>query len=120
MPGADPDRDGRTNAAELMQGTDPNDPADAGPFTVIADASHLHLEFTIDSTLSVVVNGSHLELSDGGGGAPLRLTGQTQPGLAGVWNSAPPHHPNANARPTRASHACHRPAPRRQSPPWRR
>jgi hypothetical protein len=30
-------------------------------------------------------SGSFLELSDGGGGAPLRVKGQTQTGLTGAW-----------------------------------
>jgi hypothetical protein len=96
LPGADPDRDGRNNATELMQGTDPNDPADAGPFTLARDATHLHLDFTIDSALTVAVDGLYLELSDGGGGAPLRLTGQTQPGLTGAWTPVLPLHQGGN------------------------
>jgi hypothetical protein len=89
---ADPDHDGRINAVELMQGTDPNDGGDAGGFTISRDATHLHLDFTIAAALTVAVDGVHLELSDASGGAPLRLTGQTQGGLAGPWSDVLPIH----------------------------
>jgi hypothetical protein len=94
LPGADPDGDGRNNATELMLGTDPNVSAEAGAgaFVLSRDPTHLHYDFTIDSTLSVTVNGLYLELRDGSGGAPLRLTGQTQAGLAGVWTDVLPVH----------------------------
>ncbi|MCW1923943.1 hypothetical protein OKA05_15355 [Luteolibacter arcticus] len=87
LPGADPDGDGQNNATELMLGTDPNDNADAGAgaFTLSRDATHLHYDFTIDPALTVAVDGLYLALTDAGGGAPLRLTGQSQAGLVGPW-----------------------------------
>ena len=50
----------------------------------------MHLNFTVDPALNVATSGVFLELSDGGGGAPLRVTGQTQGGLAGTWTNVAP------------------------------
>jgi hypothetical protein len=95
LPGADPDKDGRNNATELLLGTDPADPADPGGegaelIWLSRDATSVHLNFTVDPALNVATSGVFLELSDGGGGAPLRVTGQTQGGLAGTWTNVAP------------------------------
>lgn len=92
LPGADPDKDGRNNAVELLLGTDPADPADAGAGLIwlSREAGAVHLNFTVDPALSVGTSGVFLELSNGGGGAPFRLTGQTQGGLTGVWTNVAP------------------------------
>lgn len=92
LPGADPDKDGRNNATELLLGTGPSDSADAGAGLIwlSRDAGAVHLNFTVDPALSVGTSGVFLELSDGGGGAPFRLTGQTQGGLAGSWTNVAP------------------------------
>lgn len=92
LPGADPDKDGRNNATELLLGTGPSNAADAGAGLIwlSRDATAVHLNFTVDPALSVASSGVFLELSDGGGGAPLRLTGQTQGALAGTWTNVAP------------------------------
>ncbi|MCX6876371.1 MAG: Ig-like domain repeat protein [Verrucomicrobia bacterium] len=93
LPGADPDHDGRSNAVELMLGSNPTlADAGSGVFTLSQDATHLHLDFTCAPALTVTANGNHLELRDGGGGAPLWLTGQTQFGLTGPWTAVLPTH----------------------------
>ena len=87
LPGADPDKDGLNNMTELLLGTDPTDAAEAGAGLLVLsrDATHLHYDFTHAAGLTATVNGLFLELRDSGGGAPLRLTGQTQNGLSGAW-----------------------------------
>jgi hypothetical protein len=92
LPGADPDKDGRNNATELLLGSDPADPADAGAGQIwlSRDATAVHLNFTVNPALNVATSGVFLELSDGGGGAPFRLTGQTQGALAGTWTNVAP------------------------------
>lgn len=94
---ADTDGDGRSNAVELMLGSNPTLPnAGPGVFTLSQDATHLHCDFTCASALAVTLNGNHLELRDGGGGAPLWLTCQTQAGLAGTWPTVLPTHVGGN------------------------
>jgi hypothetical protein len=92
LPGTDTDHDGRNNATELMLGTDPTDASDSGTalITVTRDGTAMHLDFMIDPALMVGINGVFLELSDGSGGPPLRVTGQTQAGLGGVWTNVLP------------------------------
>ncbi|MGL4401179.1 MAG: DUF7035 domain-containing protein [Luteolibacter sp.] len=91
-PSADPDRDGLNNATELMLGTNPVSAASAGAglITVTRDAGFLYLNFTIDPTLSITTAGAWLELRNGSGGLPFRLTGQTQAGLGGLWANVLP------------------------------
>jgi hypothetical protein len=92
LPSADPDHDGRNNATELMLGTNPANAASAGAglTSVTRDAGFFHLNFTIDPTLTITPAGNWLELRDGGGGAPFRVTGQTQAGLGGTWANVLP------------------------------
>ena len=92
LAGADPDRDGRNNATELLLGSSPTNAASngAGLINTSRDAAQFHLDFTINPALTVTVNGGFLELRDGGGGAPLKVRGQTQNGLAAAWASATP------------------------------
>ena len=97
LPSADPDRDGHNNATELMLGTNPIIAAGAGLTSVSRDAGSVYLNFTIDPTLSITTAGNWLELRDGSGGAPLRLTGQTQAGLGGTWNNILPAHVSGNS-----------------------
>jgi hypothetical protein len=88
---ADPDHDGIPNAAELMLGTNPTSAAtSANGITVSESGGFLHLDFTVAPSLAVTTSGNFLELRDGGGGAPLRMTGQTQLGLGGVWTHVLP------------------------------
>jgi hypothetical protein len=92
LPSADPDHDGVNNATELMHGTNPANAASAGAglITVTRDAGFLYLNFTIDPALTVSAAGGFLELRDGGGGAPFRLTGQTQAGPGTAWSNVLP------------------------------
>ncbi len=88
---ADPDHDGVPNAAELMLGTNPTSGASgANGITVSESGGFLHLDFTVAASLTATTNGNFLELRDGGGGAPLRMTGQTQQGLGGTWTKVLP------------------------------
>jgi len=92
LPGADPDRDGVNNVTELLLGTDPTNASESGNGLLVLsrDATHLHYDFTYAAGLTATVNGLFLELRNGGGGAPLRLTGQTQNGLSGSWTNQLP------------------------------
>jgi hypothetical protein len=94
---ADADHDGRSNAVELMLGSNPNVPnAGPGVFTLSQDATHLRLDFTCAPGLAVTANGNHLELRDGGGGTPMWLIGQSQFGLTGPWTTVLPTHLSGN------------------------
>ncbi len=92
LAGADPDGDGRNNATELLLGSNPANAASTGTgiITTSRDATQFHLDFTINPALTVTANGGFLELRDGGGGAPLKVKGQIQNGLAAAWASATP------------------------------
>ena len=92
LAGADPDHDGRNNATELLLGSNPKNAASngAGLINTSRDATQFYLDFTINPALTVTANGGFLELRDGGGGAPLKVKGQTQNGLAAAWASATP------------------------------
>ena len=89
--GADPDHDGVGNSAELMLGTHPKS-ATSGPnrITVSRSGGFLNLDFPVAANLTVSTSGNFLELRDGGGGAPLRVTGQIQSGLGGSWTNVLP------------------------------
>lgn len=89
---ADPDGDGRDNITELLQGTHPSSYNIGGSSLTFLtrDATALHLNITITPALTVTSPGQFLELSNGGGGAPLRVSGQTQPTLAGAWTRVLP------------------------------
>ena len=92
LAGADPDHDGRNNATELLLGSNPANAASngAGLINTSRDATQFHFDFTINPALTVTASGGFLELRDGGGGAPLKVKGQTQNGLAAAWASATP------------------------------
>ena len=92
LAGADPDNDGRNNATELMLGTNPTSAASngGGPINVVQDPTGAHLDFTVSPALNVTSSGGFLELRDAGGGAPLKVKGQTSSGLAGAWANATP------------------------------
>lgn len=92
LPGSDADKDGRINALEVILGTHPGTATNPGDGLIrwVRDGTHLHLDFTVDPSLTVTPQASYLEVSDGGAGTPLRVTGQTQPGLAGTWTHLVP------------------------------
>ncbi len=92
LAGADPDHDGRNNATELLLGSNPTNAASngAGLINTSRDATQFHLDFTINPALTVTANGGFFELRDGGGGAPLKVKGQTQNGLAAAWANPTP------------------------------
>lgn len=94
LPSADPDHDGLNNATEALLGTNPANSASsgAGLISTTRDATKFYLNFTIASSLTATANGTFLEFGNGGGGAPLRLTGQTQAGLTGPWSNVLPEH----------------------------
>jgi hypothetical protein len=87
---ADPDNDGFNNATELLLGTNPTSAASNGfgVLTVTRDATHLHLNFTIDATMEVAADGDFLELGDGT--PPFRVTGQVKSDPAGTWSNVLP------------------------------
>ena len=89
---ADPDGDGFNNATELLLGKNPTSAASNGfgVLTVTRDATHLHLNFTVDATMEVAEDGAFLEL--GGGSTPFRVTGQVQSDPGATWNNVLPAH----------------------------
>lgn len=84
--GANPDGDPFINILELLLGLDPTsrNPVNPALYGVSQSATELQLDFTIDPTLTVQVNGDHLEVSNGVGAA-FSVTGQTSANLAGAW-----------------------------------
>lgn len=90
--GADPDRDGWSNAMEVVAKTNPAVAGVNGPFaTYSRDSTHFHLFFTIHPDHTVGTSGNYLTVSDGVS-APLRVTGEVQNGLTGAWTIASPVH----------------------------
>ena len=94
LPAADPDHDGLNNATETLLGTNPTSSASAaaGLVSTSRDATNFYLNFTVGPGLTATANGNFLELRNGSVGAPLRLTGQTQADLSGIWSSILPEH----------------------------
>ncbi len=100
LPNADPDHDGLPNALEMLIGSNPTEQnSSTGLVTVVQDGRSLELDFTVGDGLSIATNGEFLELRDGAGGAPLRVTGQTQTTLGTAW---------INTLPTRVSGQTYR------------
>lgn len=91
---ADPDHDGLSNAIETLLGSNPASAASNGASLISTsrDATNFYLNFSVASGLTATVDGNFLELTDGAGGAPLRITGQTQGGLSGTWTDVLPEH----------------------------
>lgn len=85
--GGNPDGDWLINALELVLGTNPTawDAINPSLLAVEIVGSELRMTFTIDADLTIGTSGDFLQLSDGGGGAPLNLTGQTASLLDGSW-----------------------------------
>lgn len=93
--GADPDHDELPCGLEFLLGTDPTTATDAaGKFWHDKDATHLHLNLLINSSLPVAANGGFLEV--GGGAQPFHVTGQTQAILGGSWNDSLPQQVSGN------------------------
>lgn len=94
LPAADPDNDGVPNALEALLGSSPTNAASAGAglISTSRDATNFYLNFTIAPGLTATTAGDFLALGNGTGGAPLRVTGQTQNGLAGAWTDTLPEH----------------------------
>jgi hypothetical protein len=92
LPGANPDSDWANNALELVLGLDPtlaNTP-DPAFYQVVRVGNELRLDFKVAAGLTVTDNGDFLDLTNVGGGPPLRVTGQTCPGLSGPWTNTRP------------------------------
>jgi hypothetical protein len=87
--GADPDKDGKTNAEEAAAGDNPAVPDGTGFAVMQRTPTHLYLVFEVAPSLVVGTSGDYLTLSDGGM-QPLRLTGEIQHGLTGVWTKVRP------------------------------
>ncbi|NDV62012.1 hypothetical protein G0Q06_06075 [Puniceicoccales bacterium CK1056] len=82
-----PDGDWYINALELVLGTDPTvwDAMNASLLAVETVGGELRLTFTVNPALTIGSSGNFLQFSDGGGGAPLNLTGQTSALLNSGW-----------------------------------
>lgn len=75
-----------------MLGLDPTVPGAPDPaiYQITRGDHTLHLDFKVAPTLTATPNGDFLDISNGSGGSPLRLTGQTADNPAGPWNDVPP------------------------------
>jgi hypothetical protein len=87
--GADPDKDGKTNAEEVASNGNPAVPDGPGFAVIQRTPTHLYLVFEPDPTLTVGTSGDYLTLGDGSL-QPLRLTGEIQHGLTGAWTRVLP------------------------------
>lgn len=87
-----PDGDWLINAFELLLGTDPTvfNAMNPALMDIQAVGGELQMTFTIDPGLTIGTSGSFLQVSDGGGGAPMELTGQTSSLLSGGWTNVLP------------------------------
>ena len=91
--GGNPDHDLFPNALELLLGLDPTVPnaADPAKYAVTKVGNELHLDFTIDPSLTVQTNGGRIEVDDGSGSA-IHVIGQTGTNLANDWVDQLPTH----------------------------
>ncbi|MGD9418114.1 MAG: DUF7035 domain-containing protein [Verrucomicrobiota bacterium JB025] len=90
LPSGNPDGDWLANGFELLIGSHPGEPDQPNPalFMTARSGDRLRIQFTIDPSFSIQPVGDFLEVSDGG--APVRVSGQTSPGLGGSWSFVPP------------------------------
>lgn len=92
LPASNPDFDWANNALELLLGLDPNVVNLPNPslYKITRIGNELQLDFKVAAGLTATVDGDFLSLSDGGGGAPFRVTGQTNSTLAETWTNTLP------------------------------
>lgn len=100
LPGANSDKDSYNNALELILGLNPTvaNAPNASLYEAVRVGNEMRINFTVDPSLSVSVNGDYLEISDGGA-TPVMVTGQTGVNLVDDW---------ANQLPTNTSGTTYR------------
>ena len=86
FPGANPDGDTFDNVMEFVLGLDPTsaNAPDPAIYEVVRVGDEIQINFTVDPSLTVTLNGNELELS-GGAGAPVTIKGQTGANHQNDW-----------------------------------
>jgi len=84
--GSNPDGDIYNNVLEFLLGLDPTvqNVPNSTLYEVVQVGSETRINFTIDPSLAVTINGDYLELSNGGS-SPVSITGQTSTSFPNNW-----------------------------------